>query len=173
MGWRGVLRCTAALLHYSSHPETIRWIAPFFFPSSFYTFGARKQRFVEGWMISTCDLCPFLMFTGRTRTQLNWGKIKQTHQTSRLLQCQSSRRKTLIKHVGSQTRWREETQVCSCFFCVFFFLYLTRILSGKWKVGVSSHFIHMLRGASVSAAALMDRLNACRHKDLKARRTLH
>lgn len=57
-------------------------------------------------------LWPFLMFTGRTCSQLNWGIIKQTHQTCRLLQCQRSQRKTLIKYVGSQTRWREASQAC-------------------------------------------------------------
>lgn len=102
MAWGTPLyHCTATLF---ITPGDDSMNSAVFFSSSFYIFGARKQRFVEGWMISTCDLCPFLMFTGRTRTQLNWGKIKQTHQTSRLLQCQSSRRKTLIKHVGSQTR---------------------------------------------------------------------
>ena len=59
-------------------------------------------------------LCPLLMFTGRTSTQLNWEIIKQTHQKDCLLQCQSSQRKTLIKCVGSQTRWREVTQACMC-----------------------------------------------------------
>lgn len=102
MAWGTPLyRCSATLF---ITPRADSMNSAGFFSSSFYTFGARKQRFVEGWMISTCDLCPFLMFTGRTRTQLNWGEIKQTHQTSRLLQCQSSCRKTLIKHVGSQTR---------------------------------------------------------------------
>lgn len=59
--------------------------------------------------------CPLLMFTSRTSIQLNWEIIKQTHQTGCLLQWQSSRRKTLIKCVGSQTRWREATQACMCF----------------------------------------------------------
>lgn len=113
MGWRRVLQCTTAVLHYSSHPEPIQWIASFFF---FYLewLQAKVWGRVDGFHL-LWFLCPLLMFTGRTSTQLNWGIIKQTHQTGCLLQCQSSRRKTLIKCVGSQTRWREATQACMCF----------------------------------------------------------
>lgn len=42
------------------------------------------------------------MFTGRTCAHLNWRIIRQTHQTSRLLQWQSSQRESLIKYVSSQ-----------------------------------------------------------------------
>lgn len=108
MGWHRVLECTTAVLHYSSHPEPIQWI------SSFFDLNGCKQRFGEGgWFHLLWFLCPLLMFTGRTSTQLNWGIIKQTHQTA-CLQSQSSQRKTLIKCVDSQTRWREDTQVYAC-----------------------------------------------------------
>lgn len=52
MGWRRMLQCNTAVLHYSSHPEPIQWIA------SFFALNGCKQRFWEGWMISTCyDFC--------------------------------------------------------------------------------------------------------------------
>lgn len=112
MGWRRVLQCTTAVLHYSSHPEPIRWIASLFFCLEWLLamVWGRVDDFHLLWF-----LCPLLMFTGRTSTQLNWGIIKQTHQTGCLLQCQSSQTKTLIKCVGSQTRWREATQACMYF----------------------------------------------------------
>lgn len=111
MQWRRVFQCSSAVLHYSSHPEPIQWIV------SLFPLNGCKRRFGEGWMSSTLlwFRCPLLMFTSRTSTQLNWEIIKQTHQTGCLLQCQSSRRKTLIKCVGSQTRWREATRACMCF----------------------------------------------------------
>lgn len=115
MGWRGVLQCTTAVLHYSSYPEPIQWIASIFF----FLFYLQWLQAKVCWRVDDFHLwflCPFLMFTGRTCTQLNWGIIKQTHQTSHLLQSQSSCRETLIKYVGSQTRWREATQACMCFY---------------------------------------------------------
>lgn len=106
-----MLQCTTAVLHYSSHPEPIQWIASFF---CLEWLQVKVWGRVDGFHL-LWFLCPLLMFTGRTSTQLYWGIIKQTHQKGCLLQCQSSQRKTLIKCVGSQTRWREATQACMCF----------------------------------------------------------
>lgn len=131
MGWRRVLQCTTApLLHYSSHTEPIQWKASVFFFFSF-TLNVCKERSGEGWMISTCcDFCVLLsMFTGRTSTQLNWGIIKQTHQTGLLVTMPKfPRRKTLIRCVGSQTRWREVSRAHMCFDI------WRDILSRRWKV---------------------------------------
>lgn len=60
-------------------------------------------------------ICPLFMFTCRTSTQVDWEIIKQTHRGGCLLQCQRSQTKTLIKCVGSQTRWRGATQACMYF----------------------------------------------------------
>lgn len=102
-----VLQCSTAVLHNSTHPEPNQWIVSFFCLQCLQAKVCWKVDDFHLWV-----LWPFSMFAGRTHTQLNRGIIKQTHQTCRLLQCQRSQRKTLIKYVGSQTRWREESQAC-------------------------------------------------------------
>lgn len=136
MAWSAPMYHCSATLCITSRANSMNSVKFFFF----FLFYLQWLQAKVCWRVDDFHLwflCPFLMFTGRTCTQLNWGIIKQTHQTSRLLQCQSSRRKTLIKYVGSQTRWREATQARMCF------LYLTGIPSRRWKVRVSSHLIHI------------------------------
>lgn len=160
MGGCRVLQRTTAVLHYSSHPEPIQF-SFLFYPEWLQ---AKVWRRVDDFHLSWF-LCPLLMFTGRTSTQLNWGIIKQTHQTGCLLQCQSSRRKTLIKCAGSQTRWREATQACMCFdiwqeFCL-----------GDERLELAPTSFIFSKTAVIELQLWWPNWNACPHNDLKVLRS--
>lgn len=104
---KSLLTVNTAEQHYSLQAELIHGKDIFFFVFVvFHGSFSHRGRFLR----------TSFMFTGRTCAHLNWGIIRQTHQTSRLVQWQSSQRKTLIKYVGSQTRWREATQAGMWFY---------------------------------------------------------
>lgn len=83
MGWSTVFQRTTAVLHYSSPPEPIQWIA---FPPAL---NGCKQK-VRGVVDEFYFLVISMSFVDVYSTQLNWEIIKQTHQTCFLLQSQSS-----------------------------------------------------------------------------------
>lgn len=120
--------CSAALFITSradsvnSFPSCLKWLQA-------------KGSGSGGWVLFSCDfdvLCWCLLHS----TQLG---DNQTDTSNMLLVTMPKFwRQTLIKLVGSQTRWREATQTCKCFnvwqeFC----------RGDRWKVGVISNDIHI------------------------------
>lgn len=149
-----------------------------FFPTfpTFHIVGARECSFAElrGERSPLVICVPFFDVYRRSlhSTQLGGWGIKQTHQTSRLRQRQSSPAerhslRTSLRKQGEVTRRRRHAQA---------FLFLpdgnaVREMKG-W--GKAPGFIRMPQSGGVRpTATLMDRLNARRREDLRIRRAPH
>lgn len=107
MGWCALLLCTAAVLHYSSHPQPSEWIA-----SLFLALNGLAQRFVKSAADFHLWFCPLLVFRDRTSAQLNW-RDNQTATSNGLAFYHA--KVPLIKCVGTQTRWRAVAPTCMSF----------------------------------------------------------
>lgn len=105
----------------------------------FFFWMVTSKGFGEGWMISRCCDSRVLCWCLQVEPQQTQSGNNHTDTSNKLLVTMPKfpETETLIKCVGSQTRWREAIQACMCFNT------WQEFSPGDERWGLAPHFIHI------------------------------